>query len=373
MNKVALLFTNFEKEHFGKDVFIVPYLIHKKENLPLEIAIPCSKTNKDVFNFKEEGVRFKKITPFYFKGYRRLLTLAGLFYLLINSRKIKTLITFHFCLQTALYIIVYKFCNNKGRAYVKLDIPLHIVGRILTLLNGNSLIISRVIKRFIHDTDLFTCETSQCYEALKNSSIDKTFLNKLRIMPNGFDESTRINLNINICTPQEKENLIITVGRLGNKDKNNEMFLRAIPMIKLSNWKIVFIGPEEEHFYILRNQFLNQNINLKDKVLFIGPIYNKKDLWTFYNKAKVFVFTSWRESYGLVLNEAYRFNNYIVSTDVGAARDIINSNNGLIISQDNAEELADVLNRIINGTINITNAYSKDKSDIFWDNLIDCL
>lgn len=68
----------------------------------------------------------------------------------------------------------------------------------------------------------------------------------------------------------------------------------------------------------------------------------------------MFCFTSRWESYGLVLNEAKRFRNYIISTDVGAANDLLeNGRYGTLVGQDDAEALALQLQKIVDGDINI--------------------
>ncbi|MCS2392464.1 glycosyltransferase [Bacteroides fragilis] len=73
---------------------------------------------------------------------------------------------------------------------------------------------------------------------------------------------------------------------------------------------------------------------------------DKRTLWEYYNRSKVFVLTSRCESYGLVLNEAKRFRNFIVSTNVGAFEDLVESGKyGCEIPQDNADYLTHVLEK----------------------------
>lgn len=48
-----------------------------------------------------------------------------------------------------------------------------------------------------------------------------------------------------------------------------------------------------------------------------GNIEDKNLLYDYYNKAKVFLFTSRRESFGIVLVEALRFGDCIITADVG--------------------------------------------------------
>ena len=71
-------------------------------------------------------------------------------------------------------------------------------------------------------------------------------------------------------------------------------------------------------------------------------------------RAKVFVCTSRWESYGIVLNEAKRFKNYIISTNVGGAADLIEQEKyGSFIKQEDSTDLNRLLSLIVNGAINI--------------------
>ena len=68
----------------------------------------------------------------------------------------------------------------------------------------------------------------------------------------------------------------------------------------------------------------------------------------------MFVLTSRCESYGLVLNEAKRFRNFIVSTNVGAFEVLVESGKyGCEIPQDNTDYLACILEKIILGQLDI--------------------
>ena len=96
-------------------------------------------------------------------------------------------------------------------------------------------------------------------EILKNSSLlQYKFGNKLRLMPNGFDEELLQSLNIVERNVKHKENLIITVGRLGTYQKNTEMFLRALAQVDLKDWKVCLIGPIEKKFQSIIDNFFKQ-------------------------------------------------------------------------------------------------------------------
>ena len=57
---------------------------------------------------------------------------------------------------------------------------------------------------------------------------------------------------------------------------------------------------------------------------------------------------------GIVLNEAKRFRNYMVSTDVGGARDLIEQEKyGSFVKQEDGIDLSRILSLIVNDRINI--------------------
>lgn len=73
-----------------------------------------------------------------------------------------------------------------------------------------------------------------------------------------------------------KENLIITVGRIGSKQKANEVMFDALDQVDMKNWKFVLIGPIEEDFKIKYNIFIERNPDKKDKVILLGSIGDKR-------------------------------------------------------------------------------------------------
>ena len=101
-------------------------------------------------------------------------------------------------------------------------------------------------------------------------------------------------------------------------------------------------------------------LSLVDKIIFLGNITDKEQLNSYYTKAKVFVLPSRYESFGISSLEAASYQDYLILTDVGAARDLIpNETFGYILpesSQDKQnediikEKLAQKLTSIINGT-----------------------
>lgn len=364
IKNLTLVFSHFEKEHFGKDVFLVPYYLGKELSYGVTIVYQKTKTNNLFKNNNYKGVKLCSLINIFKLNKLQNISffLSSLLYVIKNGKKIDLLMTFHFRITSAILCLLYKLVNPKGKFYLKVD-----GGEDILDVKNNSLFIkSSIYNKLLEICDYISVET---HLAFKLWSENLNISDKIFLIENGFDEEEFKKSSIKIIPFTKKENIIITVGRIGAVEKNTLMFLKAIEKISdLKNWKFYLIGPIEDKFKNSINQFYIKNPELKDKVIFTGPILEKKKLWEYYNKAKVFVLTSRREGYAIVFSEAYRFNNYIVSTIVGGAEENIYKNDdfGKLIEQENDDELKFVLEQIINDNNYFLKYPDKDHSDNSW-------
>ena len=370
---ITLLWRKLNSLEFGKDVVLVPYYLGQALGYQVEIccgyseevATQISKEQKEDLHFVKRPLGYRPLQriPIYVK------------YLLQNASRINLLMCFHWRLETFVNIMVYKFLNKNGLVYIKLDTE---SGKEWDLSRCSS--IGRIIRKIVYNSclsrvNVISCETSQPYNSLcHNKDFGDQLRKKLVLMPNAFDEAHLNILGIKERMYDEKENLMITVGRLGTSQKNTEMLLKALENVDLKEWKFCFIGPIEKDFNSIIEQFYENYPLKRRQVIFIGKIDNKKELWEWYNKAKIFVSTSRRESYGLVLNEAKRFRNYIVSTRTGAAEDLIAQGKyGYFIEQEDNIGLSNVLSQIVNEQINIDVYHSYDSQELSYQKMIEVL
>lgn len=353
--RLVFLIVDFQEIALGKDVFLTPYYLGKTNDMEVTIVYPESENNKDLPS-EYRGVtltslRFKSNhTPFSFMGEWYFL-----YYILRHAREADVLMRFHFSYQTWLIGLIYKIANPKGFFYIKGDG----YGLFTSLFRKESSFFLRLknglIRKIMYATcrlaDRISLETPDVYDYLQKELPGKE-KEKLVLMLNGFDEELCEQLRIKKRSMAEKENIILVVGRIGAPDKNNEQLLRALESLDLKGWEVVFVGPVETRACDFRQtiaSFYQRNPGMKEKVLFTGAVYDKKELWEWYNKAKVFVHTSPKESYGIVLNEAFYFDNYILSTNVGIAGYLINFGYGELIEHNDANALSVKLQEIING------------------------
>ena len=177
---------------------------------------------------------------------------------------------------------------------------------------------------------------------------------------------------------EEKENIMVCIGRIGCHQKNTEMLLDALEKVDLKDWKIYMIGPitssfdlnESGDFQKNIDGFFNRNPQYKEKLIFTGMIYDQKEVFEYYNRAKILLSTSRHEGFANVYSQAAAMGCYIVSTDVGGAD--VASNNwqfGTLVKQESSVILAEILSRIINGDSVIDTQYSLDIESISYSTM----
>lgn len=346
---LTLMWRRLNLMELGKDVILLPYYLGQALGYRTEICCGyADELESQVRCEEKDNLIFVRCSLTYNPFQRTLIYLK---YLFQNSSRIDLLMCFHWRFETFVIVLYHRIFNKKGQVYVKLDTS---AGVEWDLSYRN--IVGKLLRKWIYKiclkkVDLFSCETSLAYQNLcQDKNFGELLKPKLVMLPNSFDESRLEQLGIEERSYLQKENLMITVGRLGTHQKNTEMLLDALATMDLKGWKFCFIGPMTVPFQTIKDDFFRLHPEKKEVVKFIGPLYNKKELWEYYNRAKVFVCTSRWESSGIVLNEAKRFRNYIVSTRVGEAEDLIEQEKyGKLVNQEDVSELGNVLMQIVNG------------------------
>ena len=382
--KLSCLIISTSSSMYGRDVFLVPYYIGKIFGYEVSYVYHGIKGEDPFIN---KGVKF---IPLSYRGSYEAFSFRGewdlLIYAFLKAKEIDCLLRFHFSYQTILMAIIYKLRNPKGLFLIKGD-GLGLWNSLFRTeaqlpwqrsRNQNSFVVklkNRLIRGIlnigVYFSDIVTIETMKDYMYLKTQPVFEKYPNKLVRMLNGIDEEAINKYGIKDLPFEEKENWIILVGRHGSYEKNTQMSLRALENIDLKDWHVFYIGPVSEEFDSVIRDFCDRNPQWTDKVHFVGAIYDQARLWSYFNKAKVFVHTSLIESYGIVLAEAYRFGDYILSTDVGVASEFINYGYGSIVKQDDSNELRDKLNQIIRGDIDLSVLYHEThREPLSWESEI---
>jgi glycosyltransferase involved in cell wall biosynthesis len=164
----------------------------------------------------------------------------------------------------------------------------------------------------------------------------------IHYIPNGFYNLTGQPLSVSY---EQKENVILTVGRLGTPQKATHVLMEAFAAVHtvLDGWVMHMVGTVDESFREYMDNFFNIYPELREKIFFKGLIEDKTELYKEYAKAKIFALTSTYEGAPNVVAEALFHGCYTVTSDIDAARDITDDNNcGKIFPIGDTQALANI-------------------------------
>lgn len=362
-----------EATWLGKDNAMIPIYTHEVLGYESEI-VTCNLKNDLPDEYR--GVKITKI-PRWIKKVRNFLPIIIYIkriplycWIIKNAKNIDILMLFHITKCSYWEAMLYRKFNPNGKIYVKADFNPKVYDKEMERQEIKPKNLREFFrkrreineynkrKKLVKIVDLISYETKEAFEKMKDSYAEVSTKNRTIYLPNGYDD--KIIDEIEKKSYEEKENIFITVGRLGTYEKNTELILEALEKVDLKDWKFYLIGSITDEFQKKIEEFYKKNPTKKEKVIFLGEIKNKKELYEYYNKAKVFVLTSRWESFGIVLVEALAFNNYILSTKIGAINDIFELENvGEIVTEKNlSNKIESIISR---KRINFLNLETKEK------------
>ena len=374
MSKIFLhISEEFEYTWLGKDNGMIPIYMSEKQGYNSKILTVNLKND---LPDSERGVEFIKVKRRFaflsnFAYWTKLVKRYNIFkYLIKNAKNIDVLMLFHVSRCSYWYAYFYKKLNPNGFLYIKADFNLAVYQKEWNIVNSKFESLREFFrkrresaeynkrKKLIPLTDLISYESLEAYEFMKDTYADIDTKGKTIYLPNGYDNEMID--KIKVKTLEEKENIILTVGRLGTEPKNTELLLETLKEIDLKNWKVYLVGSIDKKFINYKENFFRENPQLIDKIIFTGEIKDREELYSYYNRAKVFVLPSKWESFGIVMVEAMAFGNYVITSNTCAAKDITNNNEiGRIIEIDSKKELEEEITKVIFGTIHLNEKYEK--------------
>lgn len=287
-----------------------------------------------------------------YKHHNRFTKIQKIWKIFRMARKIDVLYLLSITPDSMYKMLAYRLGGGKGKIYLKLDLGIYAKdGKDLLVWKNMSPFLKTVHFFFKPLPDVYTVETKRSYERLRKSYYgDLIEKGKLFRLPNGFDSELLDEIGITRRKVSEKEKVMITVGRLGTYEKNTELLLEILTKLDLKDWKFYLIGPIEDNFRPVIDNFYKQNPSKKSNVIFTGSIYDKKELFEYYDKSRVFVLTSRHEGFAFALVEATYMKNYIVSTDVGGAEDVLDYTGGVLFEPEGEvvpEEFAEEIQKVV--------------------------
>lgn len=333
--RYCVLYPNTRNVNLVKEMGMIPYKLY--ENFGYDSKIVCY--NLDEYTYLQEEVKGLKI-DFLDKKYNNY-SLDGLRYLKKQAKNIDVLQIFHVTLYSLLYAFRYKKLNPQGKIYLKLDCSHKLIDKILSLNN----IKYNFLNKYLDKVDIISVEQQNLTRKLKELLPRQR--DKIINIPNGVDYEYLNEKNIKYDFAK-KENIVLSVTRVGAQEKNTQMLLEAfasINNIEKLGWKLVIVGPIEEGFNEYIESYFEKYSNMKELVEFKGVISDREKLFDEYKKAKIFSLTSKFESFGIAFIEAASLGNIIVSTDVGIAHELITKDNGCVVDVDDTKALTENLEK----------------------------
>lgn len=324
--RFVTFFPELKNFHLKKDVGLIPILLNKYKGYDTTIV---TYNNDDMYNFNPENVKIEFIE----KKFGIIIDFS--IYLINNSKKIDILNLYHVTsARNFKWIVVYKFFNKYGKVFLKLDADKNI-----EIYNYNKCSLKQKVKNYIlKKIKLITVENYTIKDY-----IDNNWDINVELLPNGFyDDDIRVKKNY------EKENIILTVGRIGTYQKATEILLESFAKSeeKMKEWKLVIVGEVNQDFYKFLNKYKNKYSHLEERIEFLGQIDDSNKIREYYRKSKIFCLPSRYESFGLVLVEALMEGCYVITSNHESASTIIREDRvGTIFNIDNIDELS---NKFIN-------------------------
>jgi GalNAc-alpha-(1->4)-GalNAc-alpha-(1->3)-diNAcBac-PP-undecaprenol alpha-1,4-N-acetyl-D-galactosaminyltransferase len=144
----------------------------------------------------------------------------------------------------------------------------------------------------------------------------------------------------------QKENIILSVGRLV-KTKHHDELIRIFAELDLIGWKLIIVGDDalKQDNNALLQQLIN-DLGMQDKVELAGK---RKDVEDYYNRAKIFAFTSSSEGFPNVIGEAMSAGLPVIAYDcVAGPRELIqHGQTGFLTNLHNTEDYQNKLKLLI--------------------------
>ena len=286
-----------------KDCGLIPYLLYKNHNC--DVTMVGAAGQEYIYQDYIKGVKME----FLENGKEE----TKLQYMRENSINIDCLIL-RGCYPSNFNVAkLYKQLNPEGRIYVGLD--------------ANSIWMDRIIweqEDFMEFMDCCDVIATSCSAMQEHLNVKWPW--RIEHIPNGYYDFKQRNRMPSFV---EKDNVILTVGRIGSEQKATNVLLEAYALIaeKITDWELRIVGNVQPEFHDYIDEYFRRFPELRKRVSFVGSIQDREELYEEYVRAKIFALPSTCEG-GTpnVIAEALnagcvtavtRFDAYLEATDNG--------------------------------------------------------
>lgn len=273
-----------------KECIIIPYLLYKYYGYEVTIV---GKAPPDIppGNYDESDADYLSETTYsyykYVKGLKLKLLEAGdeeafSLYLEENSRDIDIYYMRGPYEVNMFCAPLYKKLRPDGMAFCALDANSGWMDRIYWY--------NPIFLKFMNSCDVISTSCTRMADFL---SIKWPW--KVHSIINGFyDLSKEQRGRVSF---EGRENIILTVGRLGTYQKATEVLMEAFAKAAYSipDWKLYLAGSIEPLFETYIERFKDEHSDIMERIVFTGTIKDRDELAALYNRSKVYALTSTME------------------------------------------------------------------------------
>lgn len=293
------------KQHLYKDVGSIPLGLAKYCGWDSSFAYV--KFNDEIHDPEYE--KFVSLRPILKHGSSFL---SVLLFLRENAKNYDVINYYHFGKKALLLGFFIHLWAPHVKLYCKLDINRDRVKILRKKVhrNGNK-VLFKILQYIRAYADIYSVETKSLINPLQNLEM---FYQKIFYLPNGFWRDKLIPADL----ADKKENIILTVGRLGTISKNTELLLDSfadIPSGDRESWKLLLVGSYTRNILEKAKKMIAADPSLQESIIFTGNIDDKKQLNQYYTRAAVFCLSSRWEGFPLVLPEAMHHGCFPIVTD----------------------------------------------------------
>lgn len=168
---------------------------------------------------------------------------------------------------------------------------------------------------------------------------------KISVIYNGVDKSkfypSSDGIDIINKSGLVSKEYILTVGRLEPR-KNHESLIRAYAELD-TEFPLVLIG--QKHFGYEHIEKLIKSLNLKDKIILLENVSNN-ELSSYYRHAKLFVYPTWAEGFGMPVIEAMASGVPVITSNLTSLPEVV-GDAGILVDPSNILEIKKAMEKIL--------------------------
>lgn len=253
-------------------------------------------------------------------------------YIKENAHKMDYVVLHGYAAEYIDMMFLYKKINPNGKIYMETDANCQSQDRLPWDDYG--------YKWLLQNCDVIGASCHKIHKLLS-----RKWSNKVEYIPNGYYNFMNLDMKVDFS---KKENIILTVGRIGTEQKNNEMLINAFAKIyqNFPDWKIVLVGSVTNSFKSFLDEIYSKYSMIDRQIIVTGLISEKKELIEIYKRSKIFVLTSVFEGAPNVAAEALFCGCAMITTKIDSDIDIVdNGKCGDVVEQNDVAGLAELLMR----------------------------